>query len=150
MTNPISAPPIPGELRIAAGRYDITGEIIQGPITTMMSQSVISDDMLALVKAINEPITMTDEREVGMATYVIRPKQHGRYKGVRRMKDQPVRVAHPGSLFYAVLAIGLLAGGLTVQINPILWQNPFLAVASLPALILGGYFLALALFPNRR
>jgi hypothetical protein len=148
MTNPISAPPIPGELRIAAGRLDITGEIVQDKTLTV--QHALTPDMLALVKAINEPITMTDEREVGMATYVIRPKQHGRYKGVRRMKDQPIRVAHPGSLFYAVLTVGLLAVGLTVQINPILWSNPFFAVASLPALILGGYFLALALFPNRR
>lgn len=148
MTSPISAPPIPGELRIAAGRYDITGEVVQDKTLTV--QHALTPDMLALVKAINEPITMTDEREVGMATYVIRPKQHGRYKGVRRMKDQPIRVAHPGALFYAVLTIALLAFGLVVQINPILWSNPFFAVASLPALILGGYFLALALFPNRR
>lgn len=135
---------IPGELRIS---YDVTGEVLDTAV-----QQPLSDNLLELVKVINGPGQKT-AKIFRPAPAAVLPSaasltdeqmsRTGRYQGKRRAKQS-------NGAFHAFLAVIALSYGAVVQMVPSFWQNGPLVSASIPALILSGFFLALAIHPRMR
>ena len=132
---------IPGEIRIS---YDITGEVADTAV-----QQPISDEMLALVKAINAPVTEHPIVTLPAIEPISEPSSHMEAALRDGYRGQHRAASDVGAAFYAVLGILGVTYGLAVQLTPGATAMAVPAVTSLFALIVGGVLLGMTLAPKR-